>query len=723
MDTLTTEQQEVVSHGYPIDGGGQVERSLLLKVLSRAGTGKTKVIQLLAQRFGDAPSISMRLLAFNTKIVKSLTDTFAGKTKVEVSTFYSFSRALYFALMEHLNPQSSPYFDNNLRIQAPAKLILAAGKHLQGNSAKLFKSIRPKEYTTVYEISCTIVQDFCSMSVDEVGSYVQPEHLLGPLGNNARHEWKKKFVNKPFDSFAALLADVANHVYNRSVDSSDATVPACHLTAAKFMEVYLWSAEDDDVAEFDELNRVNFFLIDEAQDLDSSNISLLTRLLQRKNAICVMLGDSSQCIYSYKWVLLEEGGPVPFARDVILANIDKRHVTFRHCFRTSDSLTAVANAVVSLTMGLDEYPRNAIVGMAEHGTIVPRAEMVKQDNFVVLCRKNSGIDTFLLRHFRKFTVQELRDARVPIVDIVVPSKHFAIVNECLNLLALARLRKDEFNDHDTILYGAHNMVINTFVKNNDLLRDHPEWSDVEHAMKTDRATVYSKSRLALKYPRLAAAFKKAYATITDIDANVATKRVYIAHALLHALDIQPDYGDTPNKVVAPKTRPVGQQHIRLGTVHTVKGLQFENVLLYDDFTSVVTQRTNPDKGADKFILSRAANTVSELNVLYTAATRATHKLSICKVLADCISCALSRFHNAGMTHHVMGVYKAMGLKPARTLIVDTTSGESDDMPSSPSSESMHSVSSGTTASQNSITGSKRCASPVESMQPKQRRND
>ncbi len=147
-------------------------------------------------------------------------------------------------------------------------------------------------------------------------------------------------------------------------------------------------------------------------------------------------------------------------------------------------------------------------------------------------------------------------------------------------------------------------------------------------------------------------------------------------------------------------------------------LQFENVLLYDDFTPVVKKAKVGMQG--KFKLSQASNTASELNVLYTAVTRATHRLSLNSTLCDCISFVLERFHNENMTHHVAALYQAMDFElPHPTEVA--TSGESDEMPSSSPSSTVSTESDATASQDSIINGIKRWTTPVASKPTKQSR--
>jgi superfamily I DNA/RNA helicase len=68
------------------------------------------------------------------------------------------------------------------------------------------------------------------------------------------------------------------------------------------------------------------------------------------------------------------------------------------------------------------------------------------------------------------------------------------------------------------------------------------------------------------------------------------------------------------------------------TAHRSKGLEFEQVLLDDDFHDLVDRRGNPNRGALDFQAFE-----QEINLLYVGMTRARHALELnrqCRAVLD-----------------------------------------------------------------------------------------
>ena len=276
-----------------------------LRIIAGAGSGKTRVltyrIAYLIDNLGYYPS-SILAITFTNKAANEIKERVEntlkmGKLRMNISTFHSFCARILREECKHINyPSNFSVIDED-------------------DQKKIIKDIiKEKEFDDK--------QLKLSTCIDAIASYknkwITPEEALV----RANHNY---FARQKAEIYVAY-EDYLNK--NHVLDFDDLILKSIKLFDDNPVVLEKWQ------------NRIRHILVDEFQDVDSNQFKLLIQLAGNDNEITVV-GDPDQTIYTWR------GADVS-----IILNFDKvfvgcKTISLEQNYRSSGNILKIANQLIS----------------------------------------------------------------------------------------------------------------------------------------------------------------------------------------------------------------------------------------------------------------------------------------------------------------------------------------------------------------------------------------
>ncbi|KAJ1455318.1 P-loop containing nucleoside triphosphate hydrolase protein [Pelagophyceae sp. CCMP2097] len=571
-----TADQNLVAKWQPASWAAAA-RGKRVRVVAHAGTGKTTALRALAgallsapdQR--EAPWLKMLYLTFNRAAADDAKRRFASlrgsNCGVDARTFHS-------ALLSCARAKGA--FDCPPRLPQSMDDVATLCGGLESVAQQRIESKRLPQSKLVAEQRALgkevwrTVQRFCQAADIKVERKHLPQDTeRKDAADCAAHGWRP---------LHCVLVPWARTIFRKAADLEDASVALTQTIMAKV--VHLRMVEDAaTVLKWGGAGAPHVIFVDEAQDLDACQLAVLELQRQRGPSTVVMVGDPMQAIYEFR------GASPDALRDSITSGRADEEFHLRNSFRFGPAIAHEANRMLFVKQRYDRaFKFQPVQGLGAQGIVSawkPDEPLEVQPPFAFICRTNKGILTSAA-HLLKIKPPIPGEATQHGFEESTLLFEFAGETGIAAYVDIIDAVLDLFSGNPT----AHKVVGRwaTFADLTRALEDDSEDDDVD-------ASVKSAVDLVLTW--------KAQLRVVTRNVRSASRRHDDAALQGSLLNAQK------------------RHKVTFTTAHRAKGLEFDRVVVGDDFAALVDERT----GAAVTKLHH-----EELHAWHVALTRAKHEL-------------------------------------------------------------------------------------------------
>jgi len=565
---LTNEQKDIVNY---INSNNEC----LVKINAFAGTGKTTtLLEIAKQELKNNPKAKILYLAFNKAIQEEAKNKFPRS--VEIRTTHSLAYQSVMKGLNELKLKGSEYKLRELEDIIVNRLNVDKEVH---NTFKLFsKEINTyfKEYLNSEYVS---IKDFFDIDVtlkvfDEVNSIIETiyetinydgepftmeslEHSKNVLSKIKKNDINivdklcaTRYFSKIYDlcekrldtnemvEIDRLYTDIYMSLGVLAYDEKIINVidilvnsmfnGTIELTHSGYLKLYQIKVSNKRIRK-----KWDLILLDEAQDTNDVTKAIFIGLKAKKK---VLVGDKHQQIYTFRG-----------SKNIMAALPDYKEFYLTKTFRFGNNIAAIANNILLNTKGEKQKIESAKI----------LNEQKKEDKtFAILSRTNAGLIDFILETYKK-TSKELSDKEKSLVIIKTVRNPWSIFGFAINLekiLANERGSNQEIDKEFSFL----NMYLDDYnrYKNNIIEDNFFSYLQMVGEKYKDIELTNSLSVLQKIYQ-----FNKKY------NDNLSIRTLY-------------------NYIVKMNTS-IKVPMFYISTIHTAKGLEWNNIRLLDDVKDVL----------------------------------------------------------------------------------------------------------------------------------------
>ena len=596
--TLSNEQKQIV---YYNDGDGP------LLVEASAGSGKTRVLTervryLLTQKSGK---FSVLCLTFTNKAAEEMKERLSDILKINersfIGTIHAFGSDILYSKRHELGFEEMPHiFEREEDRKNIIKTILLENPTFKNSFNK--PDLKQKQN----------LLNNCLVFISNVkrNLIVLDDDRFNYNGWDFKKQWLYKQYNQSLRAQNAIdYDDILLYAYRLLIER-----PAI---AQLYRRIY------------------KYILIDEAQDLNFAQYHVIKALCGNTQTNVMMVGDPNQAIYGFN------GSDKKFMQVDFVKDIHAERKTISKNYRSSKHVMESAQKIKSdITIG-DSF----FLGEAR---VYEFADENKEAEWVIDKVKN----ILSQKVYRENEIEE----EISLEDIAILARNRFVFNKLAEKLQKDDMFKDNFfYKKNTSGYESESDIMKIFdlgtrvIANpldilhysqilNKLEIDFPQsTNNAEELLNLDKQTDYPSIRI----------LTQAWNMLNRNQSNFVRAIKYIKNQLDHLDDNEKALAifdilewekmwksylrnSNPDNISLSNFRrflALGQQQchrkkqcLMLGTIHTVKGLEFHTVFLIG-----MTQGTFPDYRAIK---QRGKSLIEERNNAYVAVTRAKRQLYI-----------------------------------------------------------------------------------------------
>ncbi|KAL7573153.1 hypothetical protein ACA910_018817 [Epithemia clementina (nom. ined.)] len=584
---LTSEQAEIINH--------EPSKGEVVGVNALAGCGKTTTIALLCNKAVNNGALVLYVV-FNKKNELEAKQSFKfPKHNMEIRTTHSFVLRHYFSsnYMSKVKPCASIPRENIIEtLQLEEDPTIVKIKAVVNNDKKMKKIVKT--------IAGTILKTLHNFQVSSEQT-ILPDHIpWRDRRNNARKslrskrkKWKESIEEIKYIKWATTFFNVVHEQCRHIRDSGE---------ESKFKishDAYL------KVAQLEGLHiPFDVVAIDEAQDMTPCQADLFWGTRQRHDKVTYLFGDHWQQLYRFRGVRGDFRA--------IVSSSDKIGVScfsLTGSFRFGPNIAAFGSYILE-KMGSSDRLR----GLASADGAV-----YDYDDFicgVVLCRTNVGMDKFLM-------------CRNPV--------RWCYLDKSRKVVSL-KFPKWVYELEEFVWWVKGNLGKFEASHQND------HWMGLDHQSVRPEPKSATDSESSFEYDG------EVFGTIEEIHEYIEEEddtELWHKLELVLLLRQQKKTLDEFMNDIKQSFAPLGEnenvddyQGVVLSTTHKAKGLEFENVLIWDDYTFEMLQ--------EQSFLSIQRIT-DEAHQLYVAITRAKANLFLPCATKDFFSKKAEAFGGSGLS--------------------------------------------------------------------------
>ena len=593
-----------------------------LRIIAGAGSGKTRVITYriayLIDTLGYYPS-SIVAITFSNKAAQEIKERVekylnAEKIRMNISTFHAYCARILREDCKLIHyPETFTILDED-------------------DQKKIIKEIVSsfEDEDDLFEASKIKIGTILDYIADKKNGWVTPEVDLKQTSNNKY----KHLLAKIYDLYEKELTR------NFALDFDDLILKAILVLKENDTTLSKWQ------------NRIQHILVDEFQDVDPNQYALL-KLLAGDNAEITVVGDPDQTIYTWRGADIN-----------IILNFDKDYpscktISLEENYRSSGNILKVANRLIEHNYnrikknlfthaedgfeietynGENEYKEAAYV--VDNINDIYDGDSVKYKDCAVLYRNNSQsarIEELLMQRGIKYRIyggirfyrrMEIKDCiaylRVAtnLKDDLACERLIENTGRGIGKATLAKIKKNaledgvsiyehlkkNYEDLEIIYKPRFGLSLKAFVKQMAELHD-------QLMFEPAKATMYFDDHL----------HKYGYIDLLmslEMDDKVDNVKKFIEQMDIYFRNEDAKLIDFVQNVTLLSAQDeideIGDDFVKLMTIHTAKGLEFDNVFVFGLVEDIFPNRRSMDESRDGI--------EEERRLFYVAITRARKRL-------------------------------------------------------------------------------------------------